>query len=151
MVEKNSDLKQSVQKLNSRLIIWTTIFFGLMIQTIQSWNWFFRPGNYWVFLFIVIWFLIGFAGFKVFKMKLNKIGKTHAHKYDASYHCEICGIYWDLKSCVYCNSKKILYSKKSEDFGYFKRNINAIECEDCGKVVEIDSYSTVRPKGVKTP
>ena len=133
------------------------LFFGLFIQTIMSWTWFFNPdlnniGNIWnytLFILMGLWFIIGYILYKIFRGKIKSIDKTHPHVYGKSLHCEVCGKYWDLRTCLKCNSDDIQYQRKSEDFEYFKRNYNIIICKSCGKSTEIDSFSTARMKGVK--
>ncbi|MHA1292404.1 MAG: hypothetical protein ACTSQJ_07025 [Promethearchaeota archaeon] len=152
------DLKEKVEKANKNLKIWTMLFFGLTLQTIQMWSWFFNPHldepmriwNYGVFIFIGIWFLIGFLAYKIYNLQIKSVEKTHDHKFDKSFHCEICGKYWDLRTCLFCNSKNIIYVKREEDFEYFKRFINVIQCKSCGKMIEIDSFSSLDIRGVKS-
>lgn len=144
------NLIEQVDKSNKRLVIWSIIFFGLMIQTIQNWSWFFSPGNYIVFIFIGLWFIIGYIGYILTNLKIKKLTKKHSHEFnEKSLICEKCGIIWDLKSCPYCNSKNFTFIKKNHDFEYFTRISNVMECKDCNKSIEIDSYKTAKVKGVK--
>ncbi len=148
-MENQPNTKEKIQKLNAKLILWTVLFFGLMIQGIQNWNWFFSLSNFWIFAFITSCFVIGLGGFLLYKKRINKIQNSCNHKYDNSYHCEICGIYWDLRSCIYCNSKKIVYMKKSQNLGTILRKFNVVQCNNCGKSINIDSFSTTKIKGAK--
>ena len=150
-------IKQLVRNVNSNLKRWTMIFFGLFILTIILWTNFFNPdlmdigyiGNYTIFILMGISFIIGYLMYKIFKTKLKNVDKTHSHSYDNSLHCEICGKYWGLKTCRFCNSDNIQYERKTEDFEYFNRVYNRIKCISCGKLCEIDSFTSTKMKGVK--
>ena len=142
-------MQSEMRNLKRKRDKWSIIFFGLTTQILLLWNWFFQPDNYWIFIIVGVCFLIGLIEFKVYFKKINKIKKSHKHKYDNSYHCKVCGIYWDLKSCIYCNSRDIKYIRKEEELNYFKRSTNLLECNLCKKSVNIDSYSTTTIKGLR--
>ncbi|MCP4762392.1 MAG: hypothetical protein GY870_11475 [archaeon] len=156
MEEKNDIKKLMTKKIRAKQV-WGLIFFGLFIQALQNWKYFLTSSpnllnwmEYSIFIWAGIWFLIGIIGNLYFDLKIKSLSNEHKHEFnEKTFHCKICGIYWNQKSCLFCNSNNISYIQSKNDFGYFIQKINMVSCNECGKKLPIDSFSTAIVKGVK--
>lgn len=146
----SEDLRSKIKKANIYRDIVAMMLFGFFLQSLFNWTFYWNSFGIWHFVLTGFYLLLGSIFYYVYVRKVKKVEKLHHHEYnEKSLFCNMCGKYWNLKSCLYCNSKKVKFVKEIEDFGHFNHNLFIIECKDCGKSKKIDSFSSMHIKKKK--
>ena len=146
----NEDLLNIVKKANRYRDIVAMMLLGLFLQMLLNWSVLWGVLGIWHFFLTGLFFFIGGIFYLDFIRRMRRVENLHDHMYDDhSLFCKECGKYWNLKSCLYCNSKNIKIVREADDFQHFEHDIYSIECKDCGKSKKIDSFTSMHVKKSK--
>ena len=146
----SEDLREEIRKANIYRDIVAMMLLGFFLQSLFNWPFYWGSFGIWHFVLAGFYLLLGSIFYYIYIRKVKKVEKLHKHNYDEkSLYCSECGKYWNLKNCLYCNSKNVKLVKIIEEFVHFKHDSYSVECKACGKSKKIDSFTSMHIKKKK--